>query len=132
MRKFSFGMVLAFLLSSQAMAFTKVYYTNDYYQCAKKAGVATRAMITCAMDETKRQNKYLNIAYSELMHKLSEQDRSRLKAIQKKWISYRSMNCNFYIYDNDETLYRLLNSVNCEMNMTMARTLELQWFKKFK
>jgi uncharacterized protein YecT (DUF1311 family) len=79
-----------------------------------KSGGVTVSMQDCNSAEWKRQDVRLNLAYKKLMAQLSPTKKKELQEVQRLWLKYADVKCNFY-YDNEEfngTLDRF-TAANC-------------------
>ena len=70
--------------------------SKAYAACLDKSGGVTSAMQACIADERERQDKRLNAAYKALIGAVSEERKTELRSVQRKWIAFRDANCAFY------------------------------------
>lgn len=95
----------------------------------------TLEMVTCVTEETEVWDRKLNETYKALMAAYKQQDEdfsddyamaSRLKAVQRGWIKWRDLKCQF-AYDEFRggTMGRITGA-DCILTMTAERAIELE------
>ena len=90
-------------------------------ECLKKDGSA-EGNIKCINEELKIQDKILNETYKDALGVLSDENKKKLKEIQRKWVSYKEAKCSFIPFEGE--LYRV-ESADCYLQMTKERAKEL-------
>jgi uncharacterized protein YecT (DUF1311 family) len=75
----------------------------------------------------KRQDVFLNKNYKAAMQTSSQSRKKELKEVQRVWLKYRELNCNFY-EDPDGGTSGLLASASCFLTQTANRASELKLF----
>ncbi|WP_172201729.1 lysozyme inhibitor LprI family protein [Campylobacter sp. RM16188] len=85
---------------------------------------STAGMIECINKEFEIQDKILNETYKKAMSVLNDENKKKLKDIQRKWVAYKEAKCPFV--PPQGTMY-LVVSANCYLKMTKERTQELQY-----
>jgi uncharacterized protein YecT (DUF1311 family) len=84
------------------------------------------AMNVCAARDYEREDKRLNQAYRDLVAKLEQGKREKLRDVQRAWLSYRDLNCDFQSDDyQGGSIYSLIQS-SCLAEMTKQRTKDLK------
>jgi Uncharacterized protein conserved in bacteria len=91
-------------------------------ECLKKDGSA-EGNIKCINEELKIQDKILNETYKDALGVLSDENKKKLKEIQRKWVSYKEAKCSFIPFEGE--LYRV-ESADCYLRMTKVRIGELE------
>lgn len=119
---------LLLCLSHTALA-SEESLSKDFAACMDSSGGVTVDMMNCIGDETKRQDVLLNSAYKHIMKKLSPSRKKQLQEVQRVWIKYRELNCNFYTNPDGGTL-SMVNANSCLMSATAARAKELDSFSE--
>ncbi len=102
--------------------------SKAYAACLDKSGGVTSAMQACIADERERQDKRLNAAYKALIGAVSEERKTELRSVQRKWIAFRDANCAFYDDPEGGSAARLASS-ECFVTQTALRATELQNLK---
>lgn len=101
--------------------------SEAYSDCLAKAGGATFAMQDCIAAELAVQDKRLNAAYAALLTSklMTEQRRTKLRDVQRKWVAFRDANCAYY---DDASLGQAarLAANECVLNLTADRAFELE------
>lgn len=84
------------------------------------------AMNICAGKDYEREDVRLNKNYNELFSKLDDSHRRRLKEVQRAWLNFRDLQCD---YDSSQyeggTIYSLVHST-CLLQMTKQRNKDLK------
>jgi len=123
--------ILTFTIVLSVLALAEPKYTPAYQKCIDKA-TSNQASWQCADKERQHWDKILNSTYKKLMAKYKDRPKKQkeLRKLQRAWIAYRDLNCEFYIGLNDDPpgtmeqgFYRF-----CLMRMTAQRAQELQDF----
>ncbi|HVZ42519.1 MAG TPA: lysozyme inhibitor LprI family protein [Ramlibacter sp.] len=84
------------------------------------------AMNTCAARDYEREDARLNKAYRDVIAKLEPAKREKLREVQRLWLSYRDLNCDFQTDDYvGGTMYSLVHSI-CLTEMSKQRTKDLK------
>lgn len=84
------------------------------------------AMNICAARDYEREDKRLNQTYRDLVAKLEQGKRDKLREVQHAWLSYRDLNCDFQSDDyKGGTIFSLVQS-SCLAEMTKQRTKDLK------
>jgi uncharacterized protein YecT (DUF1311 family) len=84
------------------------------------------AMNVCAARDYEREDRRLNQTYRDLIAKLEQGKREKLREVQRAWLSYRDLNCDFQSDDyQGGTIYSLIQS-SCLADMTKQRTKDLK------
>lgn len=113
---------------SQTASANDVGLTQQFSICIDRSNGVTAEMLDCIGAETKRQDVRLNKAYKDVMASLTPARKKQLQEVQRVWIKYRDVNCNFYADPDGETL-AALSSHDCFMSATASRAQELEGFK---
>lgn len=103
----------------------ETFYSKSYDKCMDASEGVTSKMIDCIQDEYTKQDKRLNAAYKQLGSQVSPEQKKQLLTAQRLWIKYRDANCSFY-YDPDGGSLARINSVGCDLEMTVQRANELE------
>jgi uncharacterized protein YecT (DUF1311 family) len=84
------------------------------------------AMNICASKDYEREDTRLNKTYKELVAKLEQDHREKLKEIQLAWIKYRDLQCDFdsSMYEGG-SMYPMVRS-SCLSQMTKQRNKDLK------
>ena len=107
-----------------AISFGSDQYSTQYNDCIDKSGGVTSVMLDCISDETKNQDKLLNINYKKVMFLLDKEKKHELRKAQRLWMKYRDANCNFFIGLSGGTIDSL-NATSCFLDMTAIRVNDL-------
>lgn len=107
----------------------EVEYSKKYDRCMDVSGGVTSEMMNCMGDEIQRQDVKLNREYQALMANLSQTRKTALRDVQRAWIKYRDLNCDFYADPNAGTM-AMLNAKSCYLEQTAQRAQELNWLKE--
>jgi uncharacterized protein YecT (DUF1311 family) len=83
MKKLKFALVFGLLSAKSLMAL----------DCANAQSQYELSM--CAQQESKMADKELNQVYKELMSRLDEEGKNKLKDAQRKWIKFKEANADF-------------------------------------
>jgi uncharacterized protein YecT (DUF1311 family) len=102
--------------------------SKEFSVCFDKSNGITVEVLNCLSEETKRQDRRLNAAYQALSNGLSVPRKSELRNAQRIWISFRKLNCGFYLDPNGGTMASVSSS-ECFMTMTANRAKELEILK---
>ena len=114
---------------SQTASANDVGLTQQFSICIDRSNGVTAEMLDCIGVETKRQDVRLNKAYKDVMASLTPARKKQLQEVQRVWIKYRDVNCNFYA-DPDGGTIATVNSNDCFMSATASRAKELEGFKE--
>ena len=90
-------------------------------ECIQKDS-STVGMIECINAEFAVQDKLLNENYKTAMSVLNDENKKKLKDIQRKWVAYKEAKCPFV--PPTGTLYRV-EAADCYLQMTKERAKEL-------
>ena len=99
-------------------------YGESYSQCMDQSEGVTSRMIACIDTEYQRQDQRLNQHYQQVMSSLSSTQKSQLRTVQRKWLTYRDANCQFYADPDGGSLARVEANA-CLLRMTAKRAEEL-------
>jgi uncharacterized protein YecT (DUF1311 family) len=105
--------------------------SGSFAQQKKKANPCDSAnnqaeMNICAEKEYKAADAALNKVYGQLMSKLEDDHKAKLKEAELAWIKFRDVNCEFQAFPNiGGTIYPLVYN-GCLASMTNDRTKELR------
>lgn len=100
-------------------------YTPQFKDCIERSAGVTSDMLNCIATETEIQDARLNAAYRVLMNQLPAYRQNQLQEVQRLWIEYRNLNCNFYA-DPDGGTAALLVSADCFLKATASRARDLE------
>ena len=92
-------------------------------ECMQKDS-STAGMIQCIDAEFAIQDKLLNQNYKKAMSVLNDENKKKLKDIQRKWVAYKEAKCAFY--PPQGTIY-LVIAADCYLQMTKERAAELAY-----
>lgn len=99
-------------------------YTPAYGQCMDASGGVTAAMLDCMAAEMQVQDARLNRGYLQLQKASAPARQEQLKKVQRAWVSFRDLNCDFYAEPDGGSMVTV--SVNgCLLEMTAMRADEL-------
>lgn len=87
--------------------------------------MSTAGMRDCASAEYRRQDAALNARYQAVMRGLNARQQGKLRAAQRAWVAFRTANCAA-MADQDWGTLSLLAADSCSIQMTVARTIELE------
>ena len=118
---------IAILFTAPVVSAADLNLSKTYSSCMSQSGGVTYEMLNCIGIETKHQDALLNQAYKRVMADLSPERKKQLKEVQRTWIKYRDLNCNFYADPNGGTNASILSS-DCFMQTTASRARELEGF----
>ena len=90
-------------------------------ECMQKDS-STAGMIQCIDAEFAIQDKLLNQNYKKAMSVLNDENKKKLKDIQRKWVAYKEAKCAFY--PQQGSIHRL-DAADCYLQMTKERATEL-------
>ena len=99
-------------------------YSAAYASCMD-TNSTTAGMVSCAADETKRQDERLNANYRAAMKTLDKHKSTALRDVQRLWIKYRDANCAFAGSATGGTIDQV-NGSGCVLDMTQTRAQELE------
>ena len=99
-------------------------YGESYSLCMDQSDGVTNRMIACIGTEYQRQDRRLNQHYQQVMSSLSSVRKSQLRTVQRKWLTYRDANCQFYADPDGGSLARIEANA-CLLRMTAERAEEL-------
>lgn len=84
------------------------------------------AMNVCSARDYEREDQRLNQTYRELLAKLEAAKREKLREVQRAWLSFRDLNCDFQSADyQGGSIYPLIQT-SCLADMTKQRTKDLK------
>lgn len=114
-----------YVLSAAVAALAFVYPAFAAAQNCKNPDTQI-AMNVCASRDYDREDKRLNDSYRDLVAKLEPAKREKLREVQRVWLSYRDLNCDFQSVDyQGGTIHSLVQST-CLAEMTKQRTKDLK------
>ena len=90
-------------------------------ECMQKDS-STAGMVGCINAEFAVQDKILNENYKKAMSVLNDENKKKLKDIQRKWVAYKEAKCPFV--PPMGTLYAV-TAADCYLQMTKERAREL-------
>lgn len=99
-------------------------YRKEYNQCMDASGGVTLKMRMCNGDEIKRQDKMLNTNYKKAMKVLSKEKKAELKKVQRGWMKYRDLKCDFEGSLTGGSIDMIMGG-DCILDMTAGRAKEL-------
>ena len=99
-------------------------YSESYSKCMDQSEGVTSRMIACIGTEYQRQDQRLNQHYQQVMSGLSSARKSQLRTVQRKWLTYRDADCQFYADPDGGSLARI-EANTCLLRMTAERAEEL-------
>jgi uncharacterized protein YecT (DUF1311 family) len=117
--------IFILIVSSAAFAGESENLSKTYKNCMDKADGVTMNMHECIAAEIIVQDKRLNGNYSHYIKDLTPERRKKMVDLQRLWIKYRDLKCEFY-YDPDGGTFAGLVSHTCMLDMTAERADELQ------
>jgi len=79
----------------------------------------------CMEDELTYQDKVLNKTYKKAKESIQPFRQESLKDIQRVWIKYRDMKCDFF-YHKERGSGGITDALMCKLDMTIERTEELK------
>jgi hypothetical protein len=91
----------------------------------EKAGGVTSSMHECIGAEIIIQDKRLNENYSDYLKNLTPERKKKLIDLQRLWIKYRDLKCEFF-YDPDGGTFAGILGHSCMLEMTAERADELK------
>jgi len=109
---------------SQTASANDVGLTQQFSICIDRSNGVTAEMLDCIGAETKRQDVRLNKAYKDVMASLTPARKKQLQEVQRVWIKYRDVNCNFYA-DPDGGTLAALSSHDCSVMTASCRRQHL-------
>lgn len=85
-----------------------------------------RAMNQCYAEHYAREDARLNRIYRELVAATDNARRANLKAVQKAWLSYRTLHCRYLAapYEGGSIQPAIVN--DCLLGLTRSRNAELE------
>lgn len=105
----------------------------------EEGGYTTLGMVHCTMAETRVCDRYLNREYQATLAGLEAMDADEavyfpefakrvenLRAAQRAWIVFRDAECGLAYAMWGSGSMRNIASVNCQLDMTVKRTLEIR------
>ncbi len=110
---------------------TVVTISGSFAQQKKKASPCGASgnqaeLNACAAKEYQAADAALNKVYAQLMSKLEEDHKAKLKASELAWIKFRDANCEFAAFINEGgTMYPMVYN-GCLAATTIDRTKELR------
>lgn len=119
MRYFIFLFVLLVSLHAE------LTYSKSYNKCFYSDDLTTAKMLKCTYNEIKLQDTRLNKNYKKSMNGLREGKQDQLKKVQRLWIKYRDLKCDFYFDLTGSTIDKL-NRASCLLELTTKRANELE------
>jgi len=81
--------------------------------------------LACIQVYTKVEDDHLNEVYKQAMSRIEEFRRGDMRQMEKAWISYRDLKCNFY-YHKQSGRGGLADSAQCLLDETKRRAEELE------
>lgn len=91
-----------------------------------KEPVTTMEMKQCASRDLNREDARLNKSYRDLLAKLEPARREKLREVQRVWLTFRDLNCEFQSAEYEGgTIYTLVQ-MGCVIEMTKQRNKDLK------
>jgi uncharacterized protein YecT (DUF1311 family) len=110
---------------SAALAALALFYPSFAAAQSCKNPETQMAMNACAARDYDREDTRLNKTYRDLLAKLEPAKRDKLREVQRVWLSFRDLSCDFQSTDyQGGTIYSLVQS-SCLADMTKQRTKDL-------
>ena len=91
----------------------------------KSDALSTQDMMACNSMETDVWEERLNRDYQELLKEMKNDDKARLREMQRAWIAFREKKCGFRQQEQEGTVGMIQNE-NCYMEETGRQSLFLQ------
>jgi uncharacterized protein YecT (DUF1311 family) len=125
------GLVLSFSGQGNAGAAgldfkeVEVRYSSTYRNCPGFRTAIDPEMLACISAEYALQDQRLNQAYAKAMTGLNAQEKARLRAAQKAWLTYRDDWCGITYDEHSGSLERIMAS-QCTLRETVLQTMRLE------
>jgi len=100
-------------------------YSDSFNKCSETA-ISTYDDTNCLEKELELKDKELNKAYKKAMYQVQDFRKDDLKKIQREWIKYRDLKCDFY-YHKESGSGGLSDVSECKLEETIQRTIELEY-----
>jgi uncharacterized protein YecT (DUF1311 family) len=100
-------------------------YSRAFQACDDAAGSDGPALVDCAVQESERQDRALNLAYQALMAKYEPGRKTKLVAAERAWIAFRDVECEMESASQDRAVSRVAKG-RCVMRTTYNRLQTLQ------
>lgn len=97
---------------------------DSYYECATNNDGSVWDMQGCVETEFEYQDARLNVAYRDVMAKLSDEQKSRLKDEERRWISARDSACSWDAQAEGQA--RRIEANICALKKTADRAAVLE------
>lgn len=111
---------------SAALAALALFYPTFAAAQNCKNPETQMAMNVCSARDYEREDARLNKTYRDLVAKLESAKREKLREVQRAWLSFRDLNCDFQSADyQGGSIYSLVQS-SCLTEMTKQRTKDLK------
>lgn len=125
MRYLKLGVIFTLLTSIFAHAGER-NYSQQYLQCGESAD-NTDAQAECVTAEIAVQKKRLNIAYANVVKKITPEDKTYLDKTQHEWIAWRDYNYNFLAeHVSGSFVTTRMTSLNFLLRSIFDRAVELE------
>jgi len=108
------------IVATEADAFLR----DSYHECAAHTGGSTWDVQACIEKEFEYQDDRLNAAYRKVMAKLVDQERSRLRSEERRWISDRDSTCSWDAHSEGQA--QRIEANVCALQKTAKRAAELE------
>ena len=106
-------------------------YSHAYDECMSqedaKNGV-TVALVNCLGQEDERQDLVLNEAYKLVMTRLTPEQKTTLRDLERTWVKNRIKVCENEFAGQDGTMVNI-ELANCSLDETIKRTIFLENYK---
>ncbi len=113
------SLTISLLLSSD------IHYSSSYQSCLDSSGGITSEMRSCSKRELSYQDGLLNRYYKQAMKSLDKSKGKELKKVQRQWMKYRDVKCNFDYGLTGGTMDLVIGD-GCLVDMTAQRAVELK------
>ncbi len=117
--------VLAIFWPGDSFAYDPKKLSDAYQACMEKADGVTMSMHACMDAEIAIQDKRLNENYRDFIKDLTPERKKKLLEVQRLWIKYRDLKCEF-LYDPDGGTFAGILGHSCLLDMTAERADELK------
>ena len=102
-----------------------IHYSSSYQSCLDGSGGVTTVMRSCSKRELSYQDGLLNRYYKQAMKSLDKSKGKELKKVQRQWMKYRDVKCNFDYGLTGGTMDLVIGD-GCLVDMTAQRAVELK------
>jgi uncharacterized protein YecT (DUF1311 family) len=107
-------------------------FSQVHAKCIEKADFRDSLILDCLYEELDRQDEQLNKTYKQLLTQLPGERKESLKKIQRKWIEYRNLTCDYLASAaGSEGWVVKLEYAECLARITAGRVVELNYLTKY-